>query len=232
MHETVEQQLSETGLEIMDHFLHLSNVDQVGGDAVEQSDPLQDSLAHLRPIRIGPAQVPEDLESSTSTESGSRMDTQDRSADGYENLLDIYKYVDDTTLVETTDTRYAVRHLTTNRPTATSRATFSEVLLDAVQQRAEDIGMKVNCAKTQLLLISQPNGYEKKAFVTTSEEERVNSGKTLKLLGFVFGEEPNMNAHVKEIQRKFRARFWALRPNWFRLLLLIWPDPYQIYTTV
>ena len=36
------------------------------------------------------------------------------------------------------------------------------------------------------------------------------SGKSMKLLGFMFGDEPNVSAHVWEIKRKFRARFWSL----------------------
>ena len=32
----------------------------------------------------------------------------------------------------------------------------------------------------------------------------------MKLLGFVFNQEPNVSAHVQEIKRKFRGRFWSL----------------------
>ena len=39
---------------------------------------------------------------------------------------------------------------------------------------------------------------------------KISSEPSLKLLGFVFGSEPNVNMHMIEIQRKFRARFWAL----------------------
>lgn len=69
--------------------------------------------------------------------------------------------------------------------------------------------MKVNCLKTQLLMISPPNGYEKKAFVSIGNQ-KIESTNTMKLLGFVFGREPTVAAHVEEIQRKFRSRFWSL----------------------
>ena len=69
--------------------------------------------------------------------------------------------------------------------------------------------MKVNCDKTQLLLVSPPNGYANGAFLDLPGG-RIASGSSMKLLGFVFGQEPNVNMHMKEIQRKFRARFWAL----------------------
>ena len=112
-------------------------------------------------------------------------------------------------MVETVQTVNAIRHLTTSTPTARSKAKYSEVLLEAIGRRADEIGMKVNCAKTQLLMISPPNGYKNTAVIKSGDEE-ITSESSLKLLGFVFGTEPNVNMHVKEIQRKFRARFWAL----------------------
>ena len=45
---------------------------------------------------------------------------------------------------------------------------------------------------------------------STLPEERIRSTDSLKLLGFTFGSESNVNCHVIEIQRRFRARFWAL----------------------
>ena len=44
----------------------------------------------------------------------------------------------------------------------------------------------------------------------TIQGERIKSTSSLKLLGFMFGSEPNVNEHVCEIKRKFRARFWSL----------------------
>ena len=69
--------------------------------------------------------------------------------------------------------------------------------------------MKVNCKKTQLLLISPPNSYDSSAYISLCGE-RVESGRSLKLLGFTFGNEPNVNAHYDSIKQKFRKRFWAL----------------------
>lgn len=69
--------------------------------------------------------------------------------------------------------------------------------------------MKINCKKTQLIMISPPNGYDNKSYITVGSE-RINSKSDLKLLGFVFGSEPNVSRHVEEIKKKFRSRFWSL----------------------
>ena len=169
---------------------------------------LQDSLAHLRPSRIGPNPLADLSGSSSSSGAGTDV-LLDRSADGFENLVEVYKYVDDTTVVETIDITNSKRHLTTNTPKSMCRVGYSELLLDSIKSRAEEIGMRVNCGKTQLLLISPPNGFNNEANIQT-EEGRIVSDNSMKLLGFVFGSEPNANQHMKEIQRKFRARFWAM----------------------
>ena len=131
------------------------------------------------------------------------------SADIFDFLIDIFKYVDDTTVIEAVDTSTAVRHITTATPKAHCKARYTGLVATAVAEKASSIGMKVNCKKTQLLVISPPDGYVFSSH-TTILGETVNSENSLKLLGFVFGNEPNVAAHVGEIKRKFRSRFWSL----------------------
>ena len=208
--------LEMSGMGLLDSTAGSAN----SGYLAETEGQLQDSLLHLRPSRIGRAvglSMLHSDSSSISTDQSVNNGTKE-SADGYENLVNIYKYVDDTTVVETIDTTDAPRHISTNTPRSTCRAMYSEMTMKAIQEEASNIGMKVNCGKTQLLLISPPNGYDQSAYIKT-EEGRINSEKSLKLLGFVFGQEPNANMHMGEIQRKFRARFWAmihLRRSGFR----------------
>ena len=133
----------------------------------------------------------------------------DQSADIFDFIVDIFKYVDDTTIVEAMDTSQAQRHLTTATATATCKARYTELVAKAITSKAEEIGMKVNCSKTQLLVISPPNGYCNRSFIDINGV-RIESREEMKLLGFFFGSEPNVNCHVAEIQRRFRARFWAL----------------------
>ena len=103
----------------------------------------------------------------------------------------------------------ACKHFTTGPTVATSKARYTNLVAEAITRRAKDIGMNVNCKKTQLLIISPPNGYINKAYINL-EDQKIMSEESLKLLGFVFGQEPNVNAHVKEIRKKFRGRFWSL----------------------
>ena len=126
--------------------------------------------------------------------------------DVFDFLVETFKYVDDTTVVEAVDTSAAIRHLSTRIPTATSKARYTELIANAICSRATEIGMRVNGKKTQLLLISPPNGYEDTAFITM-QADKITSTKKLKLLGFVFGSEPNVKEHVEEIKKKFRSRF-------------------------
>ena len=65
--------------------------------------------------------------------------------------------------------------------------------------------MRINCKKTQLLLVSPPNGIENTAYINLGEE-RIESTSRLKLLGFVFGQDPTAEEHVNEIKKKFKSR--------------------------
>ena len=112
-------------------------------------------------------------------------------------------------MVEAVDISGSTRHLTTNTPKAVSKARYTELIANAINARAESIGMRVNCLKTQLLMISPPNGYEKTSYISINNQ-KIESEKRLKLLGFTFGTEPNVAAHVEEMKKKFRSRYWTL----------------------
>ena len=155
------------------------------------------------------------LDSSESSESAEEEQEDpyetlvDGSANVFEFLIDVFKYVDDTTLVEAVDISQGTRHFSTGMPQSTSRARYSERLAGAVKARAEEVGMKVNCSKTQLLLIAPQNGYNDKAVIRLGNEA-VESASELKLLGFMFGSQPNVNRHIDYIKKKYRQRFWAI----------------------
>ena len=130
------------------------------------------------------------LDSSSSEDPASSDDSfrtaRDESADIFDFLADVFKYVDDTTVVEAVELSDAKKHFTTGTPTSSSRARYSELTANAIKRRADQIGMRINCKKTQLLVISPPNGYLNNVHVTVGEE-KIESSKSMKLLGFVFG---------------------------------------------
>ena len=147
--------------------------------------------------------IEDTLEEEASSDDSFRT-AADQSTDVMDFLVDVFKYVNDTTVVEAVDLNDAKIHLSTMTPEATSKSRFTEAIAGAAE-----IGMKVNCQKTQLLLISPPNGFNNNAYISI-QGQKISSGQKLKLLGFVFGNEPNVSEHVAEIKLKFRTRFWSL----------------------
>ena len=153
------------------------------------------------------------FDSSTEEESVCSEDSlrtaRNESVDMVKLLVDIFKYVDDTTVVEAVDISEAKKHITTNTAVTECKARYSELVAREITKKATEIGMKVNCKKTQLLMISPPNGSINKCHINIGEQ-RITSDSELKLLGFVFGSDANVSAHVESIKRKFRSRFWSL----------------------
>ena len=69
-----------------------------------------------------------------------------------------YLYVDDTTLFDAVSTNRAVLHLSMAPPTAAFKDLHLQSDLKELKRKAEEINMKINEKKTQLLVISPPNG--------------------------------------------------------------------------
>ena len=94
----------------------------------------------------------------------------------------------------------------------TKRAVASENIFNRTVGRAEDIGMKVNIKKTQMLLISDAISFKPSAYITTTTGEEIRSREEeMKLLGFTFDSSPTARAHVSALVKKLRRRFWILR---------------------
>ena len=104
----------------------------------------------------------------------------------------------------------ATRHISTS----TTAERFEDLQLgrdfENLSGKAEDIGMKINTKKTQLLVISPMNGCDTSAEFTTSTGERVESIPTLKLVGFTFGAKPGAGAHVEAIAEQYQKKKWML----------------------
>ena len=64
-------------------------------------------------------------------------------------------------------------------------------------RRAAEIGMKPSLEKTGMLLISDSVTYTDNAYIITNDGRKLEANQeTLKILGFVFGKEPNVRANV------------------------------------
>ena len=70
--------------------------------------------------------------------------------------------------------------------------------------------MKVNGDKTVSMLISELKAYQPKAYFSDSDNNQVQSGNAMKILGFHYGTDVDMTAQVESTRKKFYARKWVL----------------------
>ena len=121
-----------------------------------------------------------------------------------------YLYVDDTTLFDVVRTEQASLHITTATPKAAFEHLDLEEDMRELERRAERRNMKINAKKTQLLIISPPNGYRTTAVMRQDGGDYIDSVDTLKLVGFTFGSKPGAAAHLEVIRDKIRRRMWMV----------------------
>ena len=123
---------------------------------------------------------------------------------------DTFLYVDDTTLVDEVNMENAARHITS----AITRESFESLALesdfDKLSKKAEDIGMRINAKKTQLLVISPANGCLTTATIAPKEGDKIESVDRLKLVGFTFGAAPTAEAQVAAIEEQYKKKKWML----------------------
>ena len=114
--------------------------------------------------------------------------------------LQNYVYIDDYNTIEKQSLKEAEVHITTEKKKVRVLAGKSEAQFQTVQALAQEIKMRVNCKKTQVLCIhtdkySQVNSYIR------SDQEEICSSSTLKILGFLFRQFTNCSA----------PRYWDYR---------------------
>ena len=99
-----------------------------------------------------------------------------------------FLYVDDTTLFDSAPMSVAVRHCTTSRTEEEFQQLPIAGDLDELSDRASEIGMVINGKKTQLLVVSPPNGCNTKATIATRTGDTISSVDKMKLVGFTLYE--------------------------------------------
>ena len=75
--------------------------------------------------------------------------------------------------------------------------------------KTEEIGMKVNSGKTQLLCVLPNNGCDTISSLDANGHQ-INWVKSMKLLGFMLGEKLGADQHFEHLKKKFRGSFWSL----------------------
>ena len=132
-----------------------------------QGEPEEDGGFDLLPIAEESYATSEDDSFHTASVASSGSHTMEII---YETLLAMFKYVDDTTIVERVLAGAGIRHISARNPTEQIPAEHLEAFLSALIEVAGEIGMKVNCGKTQLLCYTPDNGYRASAMI--------NAGRT------------------------------------------------------
>ena len=143
------------------------------------------------------------------------------------NSATSFLYVDDTTLFDAVPMSQSVKHFTTSRTVEVFQQPQIVGDFDELSSRAADIGMAINGKKTQLLVISPPNGCTTSATAATRNGDTISSVDTMKLVGFTFGSSPCAGAHVAAIGDKYGMKKWMLyhlRDSGFR-----GEDLYKLY---
>ena len=78
-------------------------------------------------------------------------------------------------------------------------------------KKAEEIGMVVNASKTSMICVSDAISYEADAYIYDANENRIGCQDSMKVLGMIFTNRPDMSGQVRSIQKKIRCRLWMLR---------------------
>ena len=87
----------------------------------------------------------------------------------------------------------------------------SQNLFRRVVAKAEGRGMVVNKGKTKILCISDAQTYKAESFLLDSEGTEIQSGRSLKVLGFHMDSRPSAHAHVAALRTRMRDTVWILR---------------------
>ena len=119
-------------------------------------------------------------------------------------------FIDDPIGLETCDTTCAESLVSTKKELRSVHAYQAQALFRTVVQNAQKIGMSVNPHKTQLLCTSTAINSDIRSHIYT-EAGRIDSGDTLKTVGFIFDRRPGAAEHIKAMRRKFGTRAGMLR---------------------
>ena len=70
--------------------------------------------------------------------------------------------------------------------------------------------MKINKKKTQLLVISPPNGCTTTRSFSVDPDHRYDSVEIMRLVGYTFDTVPDAGAHVAAVEQQYRTKKWLL----------------------
>ena len=128
----------------------------------------------------------------------------------YHEQPSIKAYVDDYNVIEKVRTTGAASHFTEGKPKYEVHANLSEGVFKKVKNDSADLGMLVNDDKTQLLCIHHL-GNQMSSYIHLDDGTRIKSSQTLKILGFTFGQKPDVSENTSLLVNKTSSMLWGLR---------------------
>ena len=122
-----------------------------------------------------------------------------------------FKYVDDGMIVCKLNMDSGTVELRNGKTFKIKQDIRSQNMFRRVVERATARGMVVNSGKTKVLCISDAQTYKAVSFLIDRDGRRLESGDSLKVLGFYFDSRPTCHAHVEALKRRMREKVWVLR---------------------
>ena len=105
----------------------------------------------------------------------------------------------------------AVGTAASGRQTKTKHDLQSQNLFRKIVSKAESRGMVVNKGKTKILCISDAQTYKAQSYLLDADGRKLESGASMKVLGFHMDSRPSVHAHVEALKRRMRDTTWVLR---------------------
>ena len=124
----------------------------------------------------------------------------------------MFKYVDDLTMIEPIDPSVPclIETEQNGQTTHIFRPSVTQESFDSLTEQCQERGLKINDKKTQLLTISSAKNHNI-SWLKLHDGSALKSAEELKLLGFVFSEQPNVHKQVENIINRAASRSFVLR---------------------
>ena len=122
------------------------------------------------------------------------------------------KFVDDGLMVSKLNMDSAVlsARLIEGKPSKVKEDIMTQNMFRRIVRKATSRGMKVNNDKTSILCVSDALNYRASAFFRDSDGKVLESGDSMKMLGFHFDRRPTCHAHIEVLKKRMRERTWVL----------------------
>ena len=121
----------------------------------------------------------------------------------------VASYIDDLNVGEELDIDSGTSTFSTRKEQRLIKAKNSEEIYNNIEVNGSEVGMIINSKKTQLLCISDSIHYDIVCYINAADS-RIQSGETLKILGFVFGVRPSVSYQIESLLRKFSRLTWSI----------------------